>query len=167
MARSNASNAKRMLQSEINRERVLKCCKDWKSASQMAKELNCCDFVVFKAIKALKEFNCLDFKKDPGTRQSMHYKANGTPYVKRTYEELLEICTNTNYSARTPDIGKDSYRIGRTLVQEKFFNPWEPKIPEGNAVHEYRLWDKKDNHRHALRKREVSIGSSFSVFDSY
>ena len=51
--------------------------------------------------------------------------------------------------------------------QDKFWNPWEPKLPEG-TLREFSLFNEKDSdyfHKPLKKRGAISIGSTFSLYD--
>ena len=65
---------------------------------------------------------------------------------------------------------KDPSEMTRPAVyygQDKFWNPWEPKLPEG-TLREVKLFNEKDSDyfQRPLKKRgAINIGSTFSLYD--
>ena len=65
---------------------------------------------------------------------------------------------------------KDPSEMTRPAVyygQDKFWNPWEPKLPEG-TLREFSLFNEKDSdyfHKPLKKRGAISIGSTFSLYD--
>ena len=158
MTESIYTNPRLLQMTENNKENICNAIKDkWLDASEIAEIIGVSRSRASVLCRILGEDGYVEYQERLtayeaiGGRKRRYYKAL-KPYVKKHIE------------LRDP---KDMTRPAVYYGQDKFFNPWAPKLPEG-TLREVKLFNEKDSdYFHApLKKRgAISIGSTFSLYD--
>ena len=158
MTESIYTNPRLLQMTENNKENICNAIKDkWLDASEIAKIIGVSCSRTRVLCTLLVNDGYIEYQERQivydaiGGRKRRYYKAL-KPYIKKVIE------------LRDP---KDMTRPAVYYGQDKFWNPWEPKLPEG-TLREVKLFNEKDNdyfHKPLKKRGAINIGSTFSLYD--
>ena len=151
-------NQKLLQMTEDNKENICKAIKDkWLDAYDISKILGVSRSRASVLCKLLVNDGYVEYIEKPMTRDMPNSR-------KRRFYKLIKEYVPTKILLRERS---EMTRPAVYYGQDKFWNPWAPKLPEG-TLREVKLFNEKDNDyfRKPLKKRNaISIGSTFSLYD--
>jgi len=153
------ANPKRLNMTEVNKEKICNYLKNvWMDSDTVAAKIGFSYVRAYSLMNSLTEAGYLIFEvrkmriSEKKTSMRRFYTATNKIFVAKKFVESKEVKV---------------FRPNLYYGNGKFFNPWEPKLPEG-TLREVSLFNDKDaDYFHApLKKRgAISIGSTFSLYD--
>lgn len=148
------------MKAEVTKELIYKLLKKngEMSIKQLATECNRAGNTIGKLIKLMVESGHIQgvVRKDGFRTHNLNiYFLTGLEYKKKTSKDV-----ENEYLNRPVRYGFD---------KNKFFNPFEPKIPKGGKPVVRKLFNEKDNDYFYIplkKSKPISIGSTFSLMES-
>lgn len=153
------SAIKQLMKAEVTKELIYKLLKQngEMTIKQLSVECDRAGNTIGKLIKLMVESGHVkgEMRKDGYRTHNLNvYSLTGLEYKKKTYKQV-----EAEYLDRPVGYGFD---------KDKFFNPFEPKIPQGGKPMVRQLFNEKDNDYFKMPLKKsgpVSIGSTFSLMD--
>ena len=152
------TNPRLLLMTEQNKTNICQVLKDkWLDAASLGKEIGLSTSRASVLCKYLVEEKYVEYQEEqmikdaPNGRRRRFYKA-----LKDYVPKEIQLKKPAKYSR-----ANNYYGVG------EFFNPWQPKLPEGTK-REVSLFNEKDPdyfHNPLKKRGAISIGSTFSLYD--